>query len=200
MLVPVLKRVGIGVLAATVIVVGIGLLLPREYTVTRSVVIEAPRERIHALCCDLEQWPRWIPWFRADPGLEITLGDVTCGLGAHQSWAGGNGRGELTLTRCDPAWGVGFDLILDERGRRAVSTMCYADAAGGVEVTWQLAGDNGFNPLGRVAGLLMDMVVGPMFDEGLARLKLVAEEAGEEGPVEADPAEEVAAEDDTTTG
>jgi hypothetical protein len=87
------------------------------------------------------------------------------------------GAGEPTFTRCDPDWGVGFDMLLDGRGRRAASTMSYADVGDGVQVTWEMVGDNGFNPLGRFAGLLMDMVVGPMFDEGLARLKLVAEEA-----------------------
>ncbi|MCP4574650.1 MAG: SRPBCC family protein [bacterium] len=186
MLAPVLKRVGIGIVAATLLVVGIGLLLPRDYSVTRSVVIEASRDSVHALCSDLEQWPRWTPWFRADPDLEITLGSVTRGAGAHQSWVSGNAAGELTVTRSDPDWGVGFDLILDAKGRQAASTMLYADTDTGLQVTWELAGDNGMNPLGRVAGLLMDMVVGPMFDEGLARLKLVAEET--------------VAQDDTTTG
>lgn len=186
MLVPVIKRVGIGILAATLLVAGIGLLLPREYTVSRSVVIEASRDRVHGLCSDLEQWPRWTPWFRADPGLEITLGSTTHGRGAHQSWVGGNGAGELTFTRCEEDWGVAFDMTLDDSGRLMASSMRYTVAETGVEVTWELAGDNGFNPLGRFAGLLMDMVVGPMFDEGLARLKLVAEEA--------------VAEIDTTTG
>lgn len=184
MLVPVIKRVGIGVLTATLLVAGIGLLLPRDYSVSRSVVIDAPRERIHELCADLEQWPRWTPWFRSAPDLEITLGATTRGEGAHQSWVSERGTGELTFTRCDPDWGVGFDMLLDDRGRRAASTMCYADVAEGVQVTWELVGDNGFNPLGRFAGLLMDMVVGPMFDEGLARLKLEAETTSAEDVTE----------------
>ena len=55
--------------------------------------------------------------------------------------------------------------------------MRYAVVDSGVQVTWDMKGDAGFNLLDRFFGLLMDAVVGPMFDEGLARLKLVAEEA-----------------------
>ena len=40
-----------------------------------------------------------------------------------------------------------------------------------------MTGDNGWNLLARYFGLMMDPLMGSMFDEGLARLKLVAEEA-----------------------
>ena len=40
-----------------------------------------------------------------------------------------------------------------------------------------MQGEHGWNLLERYAGLLTDALLGPMFDEGLARLKLVAEEA-----------------------
>ena len=152
--------------------------MPRTYTIERSIVIAAPQERIHELCDNLEQWPRWIPWFKADPDLKITLGDVTRGEGAHQSWDGKGSVGELTFTRSDPAWGVDFDMVFDKGPTEVVCTMRDAPTdSGGIEVTWVMTGDNGYNLLARYFGLLMDPLMGSMFDEGLARLKLVAEEA-----------------------
>ncbi len=177
MLVPVLKRVGLGVGLATLLVVVIGLFLPRNYTISRSVVVDASRERVHELCTNLEEWPRWTPWFRADPDLAITLGDITRGAGAHQSWTSSKGRGELTFVRANPDRGVDFDLVLNQGDETMACTMRYSDVADGLQVTWELVGDHGYNLAGRYVGLLMDMLVGPMFDEGLARLKLVAEEA-----------------------
>ena len=173
----ILKRVGMGVGLATLLVIGVGLFLPRTYTIERSIVITASKQQIHELCADLEQWPRWTPWFKADPGIEITMGPRSRGEGAHQAWHGKDSQGKLTFTRSDPAWGVGFDLWLNDGSTEAVCTMRYAVVDSGVQVTWDMTGDAGFNLLDRFFGLLMDPVVGPMFDEGLARLKLAVEQA-----------------------
>ncbi len=54
--------------------------------------------------------------------------------------------------------------------------MRYAPAdSGGVAVTWDMSGDSGWNFMARYLGLLMDTTVGPLLDDGLERLKLVAE-------------------------
>ncbi len=178
MLVPILKRIGIGVAAATLLVVAAGLLLlPRTYGLSRSIVIAAPQDQVHALCEDLEQWPRWAPWFQADPGLAVTTGPVTRGPGARQTWDGKSSRGQVTFTGSDPDSGVAFDLVLGDDGRPAVSRLRYAVVDSGIQVTWDLQGDGGFNPLQRFVGLMMGPYLGPMFDEGLARMKLEAEEA-----------------------
>jgi hypothetical protein len=182
----ILKRVGLGVVLATLLVVAVGLFLPRTYTIERSIVIAASPQHIHDLCDDLEQWPRWTPWFKADPGIEITLGNRTRGEGAHQAWRGKGSRGALTFTRSDPSWGVGFNLELNNGSTEAACTMRYAVVDSGVKVTWDMTGDAGFNILDRFFGLMMDTVMGPLFDEGLARLKLAAEEAPTLAPAERD--------------
>lgn len=176
MVVPILKRIGIGVGAATLLVVLVGLVLPRNWTVSREVVIAAPPARIHELCEDLEQWPAWTPLFSAGPGMEITRGAITRGAGAHQAWHGEGAGGELTVTRSDPDWGVAFDIAFLDRSTRAASALRYGTAPGGVTVTWDVTGDAGWNVLDRYLGLLMDPLLGPMFEDGLARLKLVAED------------------------
>ena len=175
------KRVGLGVLLATLVVVVVGLFLPRTYTVERSIVIAAPQATVHEFCEDLEQWPSWTPWFKSDPDLEITLGSRTRGEGAQQSWHGKGSNGRLTFTRADPEWGVSFDLWLNGGSTRASCNMRYAVVDSGVQVTWDMTGDAGFNILDRFFGLMMNSVMGPMFDEGLARLKLLAEKAPGDG-------------------
>ncbi|MFN2369632.1 MAG: SRPBCC family protein [Candidatus Krumholzibacteriia bacterium] len=176
MVVPILKRIGIGIVAATLLVVLVGLFLPRTWTVSRTEVIAAPQERIHALCEDLEQWPAWTPLFSAGPGVEVTMGPVTRGEGAHQSWQGDGTGGELTITRSDPDWGVAFNVAFLDRSTRASSALTYGTAPGGIAVTWDVTGDSGWNVMERYLGLLMDPALGPMFGDGLTQLKLVAED------------------------
>lgn len=177
MVLPILKRIGIGVGAATLLVVAVGLFLPRTWSVSRDEVIQVEPARVHELCNDLQQWPAWTPWLQADPELQITLGPVTSGAGAHQSWQGKDGAGELTFTRSDPAWGVAYDIAFVDRGTRAACTMVYGPGpVGGTSITWTMSGDHGWNVMDRYLGLLMDPLLGPMFEDGLERLKLVAED------------------------
>jgi len=172
---PIIKRVGIGVGLATLLVVAVGFMLPSSYTVSRSVIINADPSHIHTFVGDLAQWPEWTPWVKADPTIVVTRGDRTTGVGAHQDWTGDSGSGSLTFTRSDPAWGLAYDMSLDEGKYDSQATMTYWIDGETTEVIWMMTGDLGNNPFSRYFGLMMDPMIGPMFEEGLNRLKLVAE-------------------------
>ena len=180
MLVPILKRIAIGVVLATLLVIVVGLLLPSSYEVSRSVVIAAPQARVHEFCGNLKSWPLWTPWFTGDPDMTVQYGPTTTGEGAHWSWSGYNGNGELTFTRCDPAWGVAFEMFLNDHRQRTEGSLQYGTAPAGVEVVWTMAGEHGWNILSRYFGLSMDYLVGPMFEEGLEKLKAVVEAEAED--------------------
>jgi len=171
----IMKRVGIGVGLATLLVIVVGFMLPSTYVISRTVTINADSARIHALVGDLEQWPEWTPWAKADPTIVVTFGDKTTGVGAHQSWTGDSGGGELTFTRSDTTSGIAYDMSMDEGKHSSRGTMEYHPADGATEVVWGMTGDLGRNPFNRYFGLMMDPMVGPMFEEGLVRLKMVAE-------------------------
>lgn len=172
---PILKRIGIGLGLATLLVAVGGLTLPSSYTISRSIIIEAAPSDVHAYLGDLENWPNWTPWFKGDANLEVVVGTISQGVGAHQTWEGNSSSGELTLTRCDQDWGIAFDMALDDGRKMTACTMRYIPVEGGTEVTWDMSGDNGINIFARFASLALDPVIGPMFDEGLARLKMVTE-------------------------
>lgn len=174
---PILKRVGIGIALATILVIAVGFALPSSYTISRAVTINATPARIHTFTGDLEKWPDWTPWATADPSIVISYGDTTEGVGAHQSWTGNSGGGELTLTRSDPAWGVAYDMNMDHGKYISEATMVYENAGSATEVIWTMTGENGKNPFSHYFGLMMDPMVGPMFEDGLNRLKLEAEKS-----------------------
>jgi len=172
---PILKRIGIGVGLATLAVLSVGMLLPATYTVSRSIVINAEMAHIHTFVNDLEHWPDWTPWVKDDPTIVIEVGEITKGVGAHHDWQGDSGAGELTFTSSDPNVGIGYDMSFNEDKYLSTGVIAYKSTTGGTEVTWTMTGDNGRNPINRYFGLMMEPMTGPMFEDGLNRLKLVAE-------------------------
>ncbi len=177
-----IKRIALVLLVIVVVLTLVGLALPTTYTASCSVVIDAPRENVHALVADLEQWPRWEPWTAADPTVSVTLGEQTTGVGAHQAWSDQNGGGELTFTAVDPEMGIVYDLLIMQK-YACKGRVTYADHADGLEVTWAMDGDTGTPVIGGYFAKLMPTMIEPMFEDGLRRLKTAAEETSQENGV-----------------
>ena len=173
----ILTRVGIGVGAATVLVVAVGFLLPRTFEVSKTMVIKAKPARIHEFTGDLARWNQWAPWLKDDPTLVVTPGEKTTGAGASQTWSGKSSDGHLAFTRSDPTWGISYNMAFGKSTYEATGSLLYRKVPEGTEVVWSMTGDNGRNIMARYFGFLMPSMIGPMFDEGLARLKLISERA-----------------------
>ncbi len=174
----ILKRVLQGLAVVIVLLLVIGLLLPKAYLVERSITIRTDVDKVHAQVGDLRSWPAWTPWLEADPTIRTTLGAKTGGVGAHQSWTGESGSGELTFTLCDAERGVGYEMAFIEGETRTPSTggLYYRELPEGTEVTWRMEGEMEMPFVGGWFALLFDGMVGPMFEDGLAKLKAVCEE------------------------
>jgi hypothetical protein len=184
----IVKWLAIIIVVLVVVFILIGFTLPKNYNVERSVVIRAEPAAIHTLVGELRAWDRWTPWQEADPTIVTTFGETTTGVGASQSWTGESGSGELTFTQCSPETGVVYDMSFDEGNYVSIGALDYRVEDGGTEVTWRMAGEMGANPISRYFGAMMDAMIGPMFEQGLARLKTEAEALPPMEPVEAEPA------------
>lgn len=176
-----LKIVGIVVIALGVIVVGVGLILPRQYEVSRTITVKAPVSTVHQHVADLDRWEAWQPWTEQDPTIKVRRSEQTTGVGAHQSWTGESGGGELTFTESSEDTGVRYDLVFDD-AYKSTGAIQHEAVGNGTRVTWTMAGDGGLNPIDRWFGLMMDSMVGPMFERGLEKLKDAAE-TDSDGPV-----------------
>ena len=179
----ILKLIGIGFGLAALVVVIVALLLPGDYTFSREVVVQAPPQRIHELTGDLGQWSRWAPWLRTDPSLVTRVDTLAAGLSGHLSWQSSTGSGEVTITSCRPDSGLAFDLALNRHDRPSSCNLRYLPAGGGTLVVWRVQGNSGGNPLARYFNLLAGPLLGPTLEEGLARIKILAEESTGTGPV-----------------
>ena len=165
--------------------VGIGFLLPSQYSVERSIIVDAPIDVVFDHVNDLPKNESWSPWKAADPTMKWTMGDKTTGLGASYSWTSDNsGIGDLTISKSELNKHIQTELNFGPQGQ-GQGFWDFEQLSSGVKVTWSMTGDAGNNPVGRYFGLMIDNMVGPQFELGLANLKQVTEQVAAEMPADA---------------
>lgn len=171
-----LKTAAVVLIILVVTIAVIGLFLPAQYSVERSIVINAPPEKVNSYLEDLKKWDKWAPWKEEDPSIVVTLGEKTSGVGASQSWVGGSGTGALTITESLPDSGIKYDLLFDGGTYECRGSIKYYGLKdGNTRVTWAMSGDMGKSLTSGYFALLMDTMVGNMFEKGLKNLKNVVE-------------------------
>ena len=148
------------------------------YTVERSVLVDAPPERVHPHIADFHRWTAWSPWEGVDPALERHYTGPDSGLGAGYAWSGNRkaGRGRMEVTESVPPSLVRVDLRFEKPFRAHNDTWFRIEPHGtGCRVTWTMTGRT--TAATRLMGLLtsMDRLLGPDFEKGLARLRAVSE-------------------------
>ena len=173
----VLRKIVLVVVLLVLLLAGIGMLLPRQVHVERSIAIDAPRATVFALVDGFRQFNKWSPWADLDPDAKYTLEGPDSGVGAKQSWAGNPktiGSGSEEIVEVKPPELVRVRLDFGAQGVSASQFVLAADVSG-TNVTWSFDSDMGAGPIGRYFGLLMDRWLGPDYEKGLANLKKLAE-------------------------
>lgn len=150
------------------------------YTVTRSLTVEAPADRVLGLVTDLRRWREWSPWEDLDPQLERTYAGAESGPGQRYTWRGNRKAGEgmmEVLEADDRSARIAVNFRKPFRSSSISSFTLDEAARGGTRVTWAMEGQQN-----AVMGLIgrfysMDKMMGPDFEKGLARLKAASEQA-----------------------
>ena len=164
----------VGALALAILIGGVAL--PSKFSVSRSVTVAAPSDRLYDYVVEPRQWAKWSVWQRRDPAMRVTYSGPPFGMGAKWSWESKQeGSGSMEFTRVEPNRLVAYSLDFPEFGMHSAGTFTFEAAGSGTRVTWTNAGDIGGNPLKHYLAAAMDHVVGPDFEQGLANLKALAE-------------------------
>lgn len=170
----VVRRVTGGVIAGALALVVVGLMLPDEFAVHRSTIIEAPASVVFEQVNNLKRNEAWSPWQADDPSIRIKYEDQVEGPGASYTWTGNTAdQGRLTIVSIDPPRLLTTRINFGPQGQ-GTATWTFEPTETGTLVTWAFAGHAG-TLAERYFGLMMDAWVGPDFERGLSRLKLVAE-------------------------
>ena len=157
----------------------VGLIMPKNVAVERSVVINAPAEQVYSFVNDLEKMNEWGPWLEADPNAKVTFEGT--GVGQKSTWASevedvGSGSQEITELKDN-------ELVLtkinftEPRETEAVGSIRLEEVEGGTKVTWGIDMNVGFPGNVFMLFINMDSKVGPDFEKGLNNLKEMVEAA-----------------------
>ncbi len=166
----------VGIILAIFII--IGLILPTEYEIKRTITIQADKTRIHSFVNDLTQWDHWEPWRSDNSGILITLGEITQGKGASQSWTiPDSGDGRLEFAQSDEN-GIAYDLYFNQDKYKCFATINYqaSETNGNTLVTWTMQGDMKTPVMGGYLAIVMKSVNAQFFDMGLQKLKVACEQ------------------------
>ncbi len=172
----ILKWLGLGVLAlAAVLLVG-GWLLPSTFSVSRSISVNAPADRIYAMVANPRGWKQWSVWNQRDPAMQIEYAGPESGAGAQWTWhSKSQGDGRMTFTAAEPGQRVAYDLFFPDFGTTSSGDLRFKPEGSATRVTWTMNGDMGSNPLFHWIALNADSMIGKDFEAGLANLKAAAE-------------------------
>ena len=162
-------------LLALILVSG-GYLVSPKFTVSRSVLVQAPVEKVYPLVADPKAWAGWSVWNRRDPAMQMSYSGPPSGAGAGWAWKSkSEGNGRMVFTAAQPNSQVDFDLFFDDFGTVSRGSLLFEPAPTSTRVTWVMNGDMGSNPLLRWFALFGDKMVGSDFEAGLVNLKQLAE-------------------------
>jgi len=174
------KKLALGLVALLLIGVAFIAMQPSAFSVERSLVIAAPAGRIYPHIASLRAMDVWSPWAKMDAKMTTVYGGPESGVGARSSWEGpemGKGRIQITAAKPDQQVEMQLEMLAPMAATNQVRFRL-EPAPNGTEVTWSMAGHNGF--IGKLFSLFLDMdtMVGGEFAKGLAALKSLVESEG----------------------
>ncbi len=178
-----LKKVFYAIVIVIFIFITVGMLLPRQVHVERSLVIDRPAATVFTVLNSYRSFVNWSPWADRDPSATYELSGPDAGVGARLGWSGDPrqvGSGWQEITESQPNHLIRMFLNFDQQG--TANTYYQIDpAVSGVRVTWGfdsdlVEGQGWFGGLlARYFGLFFDRWIGADYELGLARLKALLE-------------------------
>jgi uncharacterized protein YndB with AHSA1/START domain len=172
----------IAVVVVIVLVGVVGLLAvaankPDTFRIQRAARIAAPPEKIFPLINDLRAHSAWSP-FEQDPAMKRVHSGAGSGKGAVYEWDGnrkvGTGRIQIIDSVPPSAVAMKLDMFTPFEAHNIVEFTLEAED-GATNVTWAMQGAQPY--LAKLIGTVVncDRMVGRQFEQGLARMKALAE-------------------------
>ena len=168
----IIKRIGLSLLVLVVLFGIAGLFIPAQQHLERSIIINTNQETAFNTLNSFKEFNKWSPWHKLDPQTEYTQTGPESGVGASMTWKSDKrevGSGSQEIVESTPYSTIKVKL---EFGTDiSDSTYQLSSVSDGVEVTWGFDADFGYNIPGRYFGLMLESLLGPSYEEGLANLK-----------------------------
>ncbi|MFT5674257.1 MAG: hypothetical protein ACI808_000172 [Paraglaciecola sp.] len=172
----VLKKAFFVVAGLFVLLLTVGILLPSEFKVQRSVIINAPASEVYKHVVNLRNWTAWGVWFKRDPNMLITYAGAEGEIGMTSRWESEQeGNGEMVIIAIEPNQRFIYSLYFPEMDMASTGEFIFKEENGQTKVIWLDYGDLGSNPINHYFSLFIDQMIGPDFEVGLVNLKNLSE-------------------------
>ena len=176
----ILTIVAVVLAIAIIIILGLASRKPDTFAVRRSVLVQAPAERIFPLVNNFHQWGGWSPWEHRDPAMKRSYSGAESGKGAVYAWDGnknvGSGRMEILDASSPSKITIKLDFFKPFEGHNTAEfTFVPEREAAATNVIWVMQGPSSF--MSKVMQVFMDLdkMIGRDFEAGLANLKTLTE-------------------------
>jgi hypothetical protein len=151
---------------------------PADFRITRSTKVAAPADAVFPHVNDLSQWRAWSPWENLDPDLKRTYEGPASGVGASYGWVGnsqvGEGRMTITESKANELVRIRLEFIKPFMATN-ITDFTFEPSGPQTTVTWTMTGQHSFMGKAMCLVMNMDKLIGKNFEDGLAKLKAVAE-------------------------
>lgn len=172
----------LAIIGVVVVVVIAGILLyaatkPDSFRVQRTVLVNAPPDKVFPLINDVKAFTTWSPFDKKDPAMKRTFGAVTAGKGATYAWEGNKdvGQGSMEIVESSPRKVlIKLDIVKPFEAHN-MAEFLLEPKGDSTSVTWAVYGPSPY--MSKVMGTFMniDDMIGRDFEKGLADLKAAAE-------------------------
>ncbi len=142
----------------------------------KSVVINAPKEKVWQNVNSMKAFNTWNPWMKYDPNLVVTYNGTSGEIGDSYHWKGNDdvGEGKQEITAIVPMEKISSKMqFIKPMEDTATSDLLLATENGGTKVTWTI--DFEIEPYFKPMKPMMDYQMNKAYSEGLAKLKELSE-------------------------
>lgn len=163
----------------------VGSLLPRSYSFTSEIEINAGQTEIFPQINSLPNWRNWSrQWNPAEiENLEIQYNGQPTGVGAAQSWTDVRGTGKLWITESSPNHSIKYEMMFGNFPKM-VSQIELLPNSSGTNVRWSSEGKLPGGPFYGYFGSFFSTQMKSEYDKSLEKLKVVVESTQEAPPAE----------------
>ncbi len=161
-----------------VLVIGLGVasvVVSKDYSVSRSVVIESDPETVREVLADFNYFTQWDRWSKMDPNIEFEYFGTPGEVGHGYKWSGNEdvGSGSMEIksisdNSIDIEW-----KFMEPMEATSPTSYTINSVTGGTEVIWSMKGSVPY-----FVTFMGDMEaeLGSNFEDGLNGLKTIVEE------------------------
>lgn len=173
-----LKRLLIAIASLLGVYLILALFGPKEYTVERSRVMQAPKDAVWQQISSFQNWPNWSPWQEKDPSVENQFKGEKETVGSMMSWVGDpdlSGTGSMEITKLSREENIYYKLKFEVPFEmESDGGFELTEDGDQVKVSWYDHGNIPFLMRPMMMFMDLDSQIGPDFERGLEKLDSVA--------------------------